>query len=595
MDVESLSVSEINRRIGLCPHLKAYINKNDKTPFTDGHIDLYRDLPQSNATCDGRVPVQVKGRTYKKLQTARQTWGISRTDLLAHKRESGVLYFFVRVDRVTGECASYFVNLAPFKIEALLNTAGPEARFITIALERLPDDPTAVEAILRLALRTREQNPEAGLDLTLLERAEGFTLYSASKQHFDKPGTIDLSSGAVALVLHTAGGMSVPLPGELQIIPGDYTKHPVPFRVSAGTVTYDDVYRQRLDEETFELSLGGGVTLTLRDAASTRSMSASYRSEGSLADRLKTLEFMQALAATGTIEVDGKSASLGKVIGGELTDSMEYAHAGLRRLAELFDSLGVDTDLVDLDSISHDDFSQLSVLYRAFIEGEEVVGDLPKSGFVLQRVGRWRLMVLAQTGSAPGRWRLVDAFSPDFRRQFWAQPEAEGSELHPITPYDLIEPEHLPLVLNLRLGSIVGAYEAITDWPGSTLGHANLRVLALITAGDACEDRRDEFLDAATKLNEWLLAVEGAEPHHLVNRWQILHRRGSLTSEHRHEIRELRHQMAGDNARDLAALLEVACAILLDESEEVDYLVSHLSQEDLDKMQKWPIWALRGQ
>lgn len=41
MDVESLAVSKISGMLARCPQLKAVIATNDKTPFTDGYIDIY--------------------------------------------------------------------------------------------------------------------------------------------------------------------------------------------------------------------------------------------------------------------------------------------------------------------------------------------------------------------------------------------------------------------------------------------------------------------------------------------------------------------------------------------------------------------------
>lgn len=89
MDVEALAVAKIGGMLARCQHLKAFIPTNDKTPFTDGHIDLYTGLRQSKADWRGRVPIQVKGRTRRSKKTSSPTHPITRTDLRAYQNDAG--------------------------------------------------------------------------------------------------------------------------------------------------------------------------------------------------------------------------------------------------------------------------------------------------------------------------------------------------------------------------------------------------------------------------------------------------------------------------------------------------------------------------
>ena len=111
VDVEVLAVAKIQKMIGRCPHLKAILASNDKTPFTDGHIDIYGGLGQKKSDWLGRVSVQIKGRTRTRKQTEMLTFGISRTDLTGFQKDSGVLYIYVAVDR-HGRCVPYYAILS---------------------------------------------------------------------------------------------------------------------------------------------------------------------------------------------------------------------------------------------------------------------------------------------------------------------------------------------------------------------------------------------------------------------------------------------------------------------------------------------------
>lgn len=110
-------MSKISNMVARCPHLKAFIATNDKTPFTDGYIDLYAGLRQSKADWRGRVSIQVKGRTLRSKKGSSPTHPIARTDLVAYQRDSGVLFFVVGVDPKSSRCTP----TTPFSPHSLSN------------------------------------------------------------------------------------------------------------------------------------------------------------------------------------------------------------------------------------------------------------------------------------------------------------------------------------------------------------------------------------------------------------------------------------------------------------------------------------------
>lgn len=118
-------------------------------------------------------------------------------------------------------------------------------------------------------------------------------------------------------------------------------------------------------------------------------------------------------------------------------------------------------------------------------------------------------------------------------------------------------------------------------------------MLALLRAADASERRRTEFLDAAQALNEWVIEHEGALPIHMINRWQINWRIANLSAADLDAIRELRRSVVRDGG-PRAAELEVACALLLGDLSEADFLIDRMPDETVNEMRKWPIWKLRG-
>lgn len=592
MDLEKLSVGAVESRIAVCPHLKSLIDTNDKTPFIDGHIHVYREPSKKNADHEGRVSVQVKGRSAKNLESPTVARSITRDDLNAFLRESGVLYFVVSVND-SGRCAVYYLNLTPFMIDDLLGRMKAKQKSTTVSLKRLPEEPRAIEAIVRFALTTRGQTALAGMDPLLLEHAESFVLRSPNKLDLEEPIKINFATGDASMVLRTTGGMEVHLDGEVELTPQEYVRHRAPFTVSSGSALFDEVDRQKVDRYTTKLYLGPGVELSVTRSAERHALNASITPAGTLKERLQAIDFMIALSETGSMSINKRLLEFGSSEEDERLPEMRGVRQSLWSMAELFEHLEVDSDLVDMRAISDNEVNLLVKLRDALVGSQEVTLKSLNAGLVLQRFAGWRLIFLAVNGSTPSHWRLTDIFSPDFRRQFLMSGE-EGSISYPATAYDTIEAEQLTSTLNLRLGAVVGAYQAIADRPDTTFALATNFVVALIKASDASAERRQEFIEGAIALTEWLLEADGAKPHHLVNRWQLLHRQGLLTPAQRGEIRALKHGMAHGNEEEQSHLIEIACALLLDDPEDADYLSAQVSDEDLQRMREWPIWALRA-
>lgn len=591
MDIEAAAVSVISGIIAECPRLKPSIYGNDKTLLTDGHIDLYNGMQQNKGTWAGRVPVQVKGRTRALKKGAVPKHPISRTELQAFQKDFGVLYFLVTIDPRTKQKTPYYAILAPFAIQALLDRAPAGQKQISVQMKHLPAEADDIEMIVGLALKNRDQRMSQGVDPILYERIASFTLHSATDLDFDAPVILAPGTADFALVLNTTDGMSVPLNGEFRIYPEEYFRRETGVQLRCGTTAFENGMTRKIDDTSFEVEVSDGLRFVHHTAPDEQSTDVILKLESTLQGRFKTLSFFLSLIDTGLIEVNGNPMPIH--VSGRARDAELRVHlAALTALTELFEYLGVDTRLIDLGEITDQQARDLHLLHRVFLQGHEVRDPSLRQSRILLAVGSWNLSLLSTQGSAPDKWRFLDPFTQELRAQFrWSADASAPQEAIPVTAYDTHEPKDLGTVLNARFSEIVGAYEDIAQFD-STYSLANHRVLALIAAAGETPARRDELLDAATLLNDWLLQEQGPTHHHRVNRWQILARREELASDERREIRALKRQLAGEHEDD-SAMLEVACAIFLGDQDEIEDLLEQLPASDLGQMQRWPIWELR--
>jgi len=589
VDIETLAVGEIAGLVARCPNLKPVISTNDKTFFTDGHIEVYQGPGTSKAVWRGRVPVQVKGRTGR-LGKKAPRHSISRVDLRAYQRDSGVLFFYVIVDPKTAKTTPFYRLLSPFVIQAILR-GSPEAQAqIPIEMASLPIDVEGLERLVQLALTTRAQNPSMGFDPILFEKAESITLYAATDINLDQHQVLAPGGTDFALVLNTSDGMSIHLDGEFHLLPASYEERIIEVATGGGGFNYETAVAKRVSEADFEVRVSEGLELSFHREGDAISAHVHLTLERTLSGRLKTLGFFLALLDTRVLSIGGHLVPVEfakEGASGWLRRHLEY----LRWLTQLLEHLGVNTTLVEPDQIDEQQYKQLKVLHRALVKAEEISSTDASPLLVMQKLGDWHLMLLLTDGSAPDKRVCINPFSSETRWHFWAAGEKVEQETVPVTAYDVIKDEYLRTVVNSRLDDIVSAYEAIADFE-TTFTAANQRVLALIRAADECERRMAELLDAATLLNDWLLANDPEVAHHQINAWQITARRSGLTPEQRRKIRELRRQVVATGA-DTAVLYEVAYAILLNDFDEVEVLLPQMDDDQLETMKSWPIWKLR--
>lgn len=589
--VESAATGTIEIALSRCDHLRAVIYTNDKTPVTDGFIDLYSGPRLANSEKLGRVDIQVKGLTIGAGKSLPTSYRMTRTDLEVVRRHGTVLLFVVFVSPDFGEVAHYS-TLSPFTVDTILGELPPKAKSAQVKLTLLPSDPKEIELIVGLAWRKRKESLLApGADITLGD-GQSLTIHSSREFDLSVPMRISPLSGDFAVEVEIAGGVSLPVPGELMIYPASYVaREAADLVVECGGIRYPWPIVRQMDVERHEVKLSEGLRLevsTSQEAQATNSVNLSMA--GSLADRVKDVDFFLNLVARKPLTFNG-SGSPYNVTKASKVDDLRDHRAYLGKLLELFALLHVDPRLIRLEDIEDAQHQRLGFIHESLVKHRPLHADAGEAGLTQERVGEGILMLIVLPGKTPNTWRYVDPFNPASRHEFrpYRQDATEKQQL--ATIYEIVEQTDLPHILNLHLDDLVGAYEAIGGLE-ETATFANYEVLALIGAADVSARRRDEFLSGASALNGWLLKVEGPTVTHRINRWQITARTNEkLTPEDRAEIRQTRREILAENEPRVRQL-EACCAILLGDKDDIRDCVDRLTEPERLQMQEWPIWTL---
>lgn len=588
------AVNKVNAVILDCPHLAPYIDAQDRIPLTDGHIDIHSSDNHTNASFVGRVSVQVKGKEVRNLDRFDRVFDVKKSALDAYRTEGGVLYLVVFMGRGGGSPKVYYNVLTPYGIDEMLSEMKPGQKTKRISLRKLSSVPERIEAVLNVAFQARHEVSGSRIDPSVLDKITEFTLHTDGSINLDEPVVLNRQEQDFSVSFKTEAGMIGSLDGQLELVPEEYVRRRIDVLVSCGDFTFEKPFRRRVGKGLTELELSPGLKLVIPEAEDVEAKgSVSFKTQQYLEDRYRDLGFLLECADTGEIffgEAPAKiRASQDPDDLGELRSHFNF----LTKLRELIVGVHGNPELINLDELDQKRTQQLEQLKPMLLEGLERKQDIDRPLRLRQPIGDWNLELIFLTGKEPGYWRCVDLLSKELQPCFYKH-DLEAPKDEPravrVTAYDILDTDELGKCLNLNLEKIVDAYEPFAIDPLSR-SEANLTVLKLIQSADKYDIRRDEFLKAAERLNEWLIKLEGEKPLHLLNRFQIKHRTSELDADDKSTLRRIKREASRETS-DPTSPVEIACAILLGDVEDSLECFQLLSDYAQSNMKSWPIWNL---
>lgn len=587
MNIEKISCGYIDQLLARCPGLEPQIQSSDRTPFTDGHIDLHSSSPTSNRNLLGRVPVQVKATGCDDGSQGRTS--IRLVDLRAYAEMRGCLYLVADVDSQGAVTKLWYVLLSPFKVATLLQAAEDNQKEITTGIKPFPEDCYGISALLRAAVQAKRQDPDLTVELSDLPEVTAFTIVAAQELPLDRPFRLS-EDDDFTLFVDSAFGR-VALSGEFEMIPHSYVPsiRAIPF--SAGPITYVDATFVALSTEKLRATLSAGLVWTFTRSAEGLSASLEFHTSDPLSTRIKEIRFFLALVDGDDLVVNGQPLvpEFGRAEAPTgLRDHLHY----LQEIESFLLSLDINPDLILYSGINANDLIQLDKV-RHNLVGDPASRELGAPvGKVRLQLGKRSLLLLLYESETTGSV-YVDPFSPNAHNR-WRREYGDGAKatVQAATAYELFStPAEIANTLNLHLECAPQKYEAIWKDDGETGNLATGTVMRLLLAADADPERRDEFLRGATQLNDWLLTKDSLEIAYLVNKLQIIWRQRPLTSSEHSDVRDIRRRAlrAGD---EFSALQEAGCELLLGNHAAFKEIFCNLTDEHQALFKTWPIWKL---
>lgn len=572
--------------------LVPYVAANDKTPVTDGWIQVYQSGSRAVTDIVGRLDIQVKTLT-RASGPMPTNLRMGRKQLQAVRQNGTILLFvvFVRRDGEYVGPAQYRI-LSPYVVDTLLD--GGARGSVAIPLDQLPDTSQEIEALVDFALETQKQKLYLGSGAGILEQITTIFIRSLANIDFEEPLSLSTDEGAHIIEVELSSGERFPLNGLFEITPSSYLDHPVDLTVSCGEVEYSDPTMRQTGRGSHLLMLSEGLSLTLRfdESATLDSFGFELTPAGNLATRLRDIEFALAIHTTSEVTLNGEVFEFDAAMVPS-TAALERLWKNLNMVRELVETLGANAELIDVDEITSEQEDRIRYLHASLVRGIGLRADDGKPARVEEHIGRWRIPLMVVRGDEEETWNYADPFAPANRGAFKLYTADEAGSVIEVdaTVYETVKRAQMSSTLNLHPSSIVAAYDALED-PGATSFYGTQTLLNLLHAADEGGIRRDELLRAAQAMNAYLLQKEPASVANALNRMQILHRvHGYLTDDERAEVRSLRRQVVQEQEPGWV-VYEAGCAILLGLADDLEDCVGRMSEKERQDLKSYPIWAL---
>jgi hypothetical protein len=577
-------------KVGL---LKTIFTEGDKTPLVDGSISIYQDGNKKNEDLVGTIPVQIKGTT-RAISTRTPTFPLTKNDLEGLKSH-GVLLLVAALKPDEENHKGYYAHLFRFQIEDLFKDMKPGQKQKSIPLKELPHDP---EELLRVCYQAKDIQEKSTRPITIFPeefsnpQKISFTFYeSPVSDIFTRPTRIGPRLGKddinAVIELTNVNGTKIPTNANILLSPKEYVYQPTGHFINSGEITFQDSQHRLLSENQLEIAVSPGLKLIINRG--NPECEVKLRIQDTLYDAYRDLEFLKSWSDSGVIYHDNQVLLKAKIPLKKIP-YFEDRYQVFSDLHKLFEILKINSRLIQIEDLTEETLEKLEGLVKIFVyKMKPSIQSDPKGLRYKVMIGDDHLHFIFTYDSDTDAWNCFSLTAAPILLRI---PDNEISKANLITAYDLLTKDKtLRRTLNLHPENFIVSYKKILDRTPDTEKQsfrniATGTVIELITGADLNPLRRRELLSMAKELNEWLLSYEPENSIFLINQWQILHRNGLLTPELEKKVRALKRSLSNKDIHR-----EIACAILLGQVEETQYLMEQLPQEG-HEIKSWPIYYL---
>ena len=570
--IDKIGIHHVNGAVLRCPLLEPFLNDNDKTPLWDGSIFVYFDTDGSKKHINGKVPVQVKTRSYKYAFKDEINYNIGVSELKKYNRDGGIVYIVVYLSPDEKSYRIYYKILLPYDIVKLVKWKR-DSDSVAIHFRSLPNNECDIAHIFQSFLQeqprqhyiadsgfhTLEELVKSGLTIRSISFSIPNYGYEGSDPH------LLLSRSDVYINAEVNGGLKLPI---------DKIEHPqISMKMEASIKVKDrefySSYSIEYNEGVRTLQIGNSTKLSSPEILPG---TISFNSKGNLAQRIHDIDFIVSAVTAKSFSIDDCEMIFSNIDEKQIHEYRKILDY-LKMIHRMLEALDVRAEL-EMDVVSEVDNKNMYNFINAVIYGAHLSFPIDKNKpcIVTYELANLKIIIWAE---------------PDNEGFFSIQPMSKASPIKIIdngserlvSPYILLDKEHYIMDSNLNYDNI---YSTLTSFDSSKEynGHVNRTALEMLLAYD--KNKNQSLLLLADNLFSWLCDQEnGSDAIYSLNKLQSKKRQRDLTQEEYLELERIK------NLDDLV-LSFGSCILLGNEAEAMD-VFPHIPMERRDELIKTPI------
>lgn len=587
MNIEMMGVDFVRLAIARTDYLVPHINDNDREPSWDGDVEVYRKAGNTHAKVDLilKVPVQVKGRIESNLKKQSITYPVELSDLRNYLNAGGTTFLVVYVDEEGEKHQIYYNTLLPYELKRLVSKYG-EQKTKNIELKVLPKKKNEIaDVFLFAATHMKKQRPAISCDPISME--DLVKMGRVPELSFGYTRVPDNNTDPLDYMFDHGTYIYAKLPFGLEL-PVEHLTHidlaettfEVP--VSANGHVFYSKYEVVQSKNTVEHRFGKSTKLVVDRASGVRKFT--FLEEGTLSQRITDADFILQAIEARQFEAGDEVYPLNAIRPKELEDfnvPERKAHlAWLKTIKAMLDKLGVKDEL-DCDRVSAEDESLIGKLVASVLHGKSVQWTESDEGFPDISLANLNIkLCVLKDDKNEGYCRIFEYSDAPVGFMM----KAKAGQQTEVSYHVFLKKDSMLRCCNIDYAAVVRQLKTVpvsNEYSGALVW----LLLEMLCAYDESGNARQDILEGATELAEWLRSADPHTPQDLLdlNYYQAVKRSRELSA------REIQGVFSIVESKPTRKDVYVGAYLLLADYASAQYHYDSMEEEEQDVFNSYPI------
>ena len=570
--IEQKAIIEVIRYFEDSRTVATYLNDNDKEPFYDGSLYLYRGLRRDNPHYIGRVAVQVKGENLGEFKDGIYSYPVEMDAIRAYLHE-GIAYFVVQ--EVKRKKRIFYRLLTPIELRSIIDEKGEQGTY-SIRLRRARDkDIKDIEAeLIQFERDCNRQVSFVDNKPIEFEDLEKMKIHQFSIDVTVKSKRVNIfqaiTEKPLFIYANVHDDLKVPIgTGRASIA----LIKDVNLPVVVNGKTFFDHYRSKMENGKQTIIVGDCFTLQFDPNDRKRQATLNIRrSSKLLKDVINEAEFLIELQAAKKLTIGKQKLPIPFPDEHEMMIGLPERLKAWHELDDTLRMIGTNMDM-DMSLVNRKDETAIETIIDMVYHGNARTLKRATIGINNVSIANLHLWLLVYKNN-DGKYEIKNLFDKTLGfKATYQYPEGKFEE----SMYSGFNRERLMACDNFPYDDVIASYEALREVNPHIYERGNLFLMELISAYDktADEEKRKTMYEAALKITDWLIQNDKEDNalQNLINKYQLLKRNPGLTDEDKKQLKCLQlENTAGDE-------YSYAIALLLDDKDTYEYYWDKMNEE----------------